>query len=58
MRQRLQPLRRAKLPPILEIDEYGLPVSEFSFAEGRRWSADEGDEPGVKMEEWPAEFDD
>jgi hypothetical protein len=57
MRQRLQPLRRAKLPPILEIDEYGLPVSEFSF-EGRRWSADEGDEPGVKMEEWPTEFDD
>ena len=58
MRPRLQPLRRAKLPPILEIDEYGLPVSEFSITEGRRWSADGGDEPGVTMEDWPTEFDD
>jgi hypothetical protein len=50
-------LRRAKLPPILEIDEYGLPVAEFSISEGRRWSTD-ADEPGVQMGEWPTEFDD
>lgn len=56
MKQRLQPLRRAKLPPILEIDEDGVPVCDFSFSEGRRWSED-GDEPGVKLGEWP-EFDD
>ena len=37
-------LRRPALPPILEIDEDGLPVAEMSF-ENRRWTAD-GDEPG------------
>jgi len=50
-------LRRPALPPILEIDEDGLPVYEISF-ENRRWSAD-GDEPrGVAMGDWPTEFDD
>jgi hypothetical protein len=50
-------LRRPALPPILEIDEDGLPVSEMSF-ENRRWSAD-GDEPGgVALGDWPTEFDD
>ena len=58
MRQRLQTLRRAKLPPILEIDEDGIPVAEFSFTEGRRWAADESDEPRVALDEWPTEFDD
>jgi hypothetical protein len=51
-------LRRPALPPILEIDEDGLPVSEMSFSEGRRWTAD-GEEPaGVLMGDWPTEFDD
>ena len=50
-------LRRPALPPILEIDEDGLPVAEMSF-ENRRWTAD-GDEPGgVEMADWPTEFDD
>jgi hypothetical protein len=51
------PLRRAKLPPILEIDEDGVPVAEMGFFEPRRWSSD-GEEPGVTLAEWPAEFDD
>ena len=50
-------LRRPALPPILEIDEDGLPVAEMTF-ENRRWSAD-GEEPdGVAMGDWPTEFDD
>ncbi len=58
MKTRTQtPLRRAKLPPILEIDEDGVPVFEMSSFEPRRWSSD-GDEPGVIPAEWPAEFDD
>ena len=52
------PIRRGKLPPILEIDEDGLPVADMSFLEPRRWSSD-GEEPGgVTLAEWPAEFDD
>ena len=58
MKARTQtPLRHAKLPPILEIDEDGVPVSEMSFFEPRRWSSDD-EEPGVTPAEWPAEFDD
>lgn len=58
MKPRVQtPLRQPKLPPILEIDEDGVPVAEMSFSEGRRWSAD-GEEPGVSLAEWPGEFDD
>ena len=58
MKARLQtPLRRAKLPPILEIDEDGLPVADLTFLEPRRWSSD-GEEPGVILAEWPSEFDD
>jgi hypothetical protein len=50
-------LRRPSLPPILEIDEDGVPVSEMSFSD-RRWNAD-GEEPGgVAMTDWPSEFDD
>jgi hypothetical protein len=50
-------LRRPPLPPILEIDEDGVPVYEMTFSD-RRWSAD-GDEPrGVAMADWPTEFDD
>jgi hypothetical protein len=48
--------RRAKLPPILEIDEDGLPVFEMELAP-RRWTSD--DEVGaVQMGDWPTEFDD
>jgi hypothetical protein len=58
MKARLHhPLRHEKLPPILEIDEYGLPVSELSFSEGRRWSADD-DQSSVQLGDWPTEFDD
>jgi hypothetical protein len=58
MKPRLHhPLRREKLPPLLEIDEYGLPVSELSLSEGRRWSADE-DESSVQLGDWPTEVDD
>ncbi|HEX7558209.1 MAG TPA: hypothetical protein VF386_03385 [Usitatibacter sp.] len=51
-------LRRPALPPILEIDEDGLPVPEMNFAAGRRWSADGGEPAGVSMGDWPAELDD
>ena len=40
MKQR-STLRRAKLPPILEIDEYGLPVNERESFYRPRWSADQ-----------------
>src|SRR6476620_9579089 len=39
MKQRTM-LKRAKLPPILEIDEYGLPVNERESFYRPRWSAD------------------
>jgi hypothetical protein len=50
-------LRRAKLPPILEIDEDGIPVSEHQSWGHPRWSADD-DGVGVQMGDWPTEFDD
>jgi hypothetical protein len=58
MKQRVE-LRRAKLPPILEIDEDGIPVSEMDAASWQRprWSAD-GEMPNVQMGDWPTEFDD
>ena len=34
-------MRRPPLPPILEIDEDGVPVSDLSFVEGRRFSGDD-----------------
>ena len=56
--QRVVKIRRPALPPILEIDEDGVPVSEMSIHEGRAWSG-EGEEPdGVSMADWPTEFDD
>jgi hypothetical protein len=48
--------KRAKLPPILEIDEDGVLVNELQ-PWTQRWSAD-GDEPQVGLDDWPAEFDD
>ena len=56
-KQRIEP-RRAKLPPILEIDEDGLPVSEMEIWSRPRWSADEDVPGGVALGEWPTEFDD
>jgi hypothetical protein len=56
MKQRIE-VRRAKLPPILEIDEDGIPVSEMGLWQRPRWSAD-GDTPTVQMGDWPTEFDD
>ena len=49
-------VRRPPMPPILEIDEDGLPISEMSVTEGRRWSG-EDDETSLKLADWP-EFDD
>lgn len=57
MRKQTALPRRAKLPPILEIDEDGLPVNEREFTGAPRWSSDE-DVPGVSLGEWPTEFDD
>ena len=56
MRPRTE-LRRPKLPPILEIDEDGLPISEVEPYQSRRFSFDD-DGPGVQLGEWPTEFDD
>ena len=60
MRQttRTMKLRRPALPPILEIDEDGLPVSEMSVHEGRAWSGEGAEPDGVSMGDWPTEFDD
>jgi hypothetical protein len=55
-KQQITP-RRAKLPPILEIDEDGIPVNEMETWARPRWSTDE-DTPGVSLGEWPTEFDD
>jgi hypothetical protein len=56
MKARTEP-RRAKLPPILEIDEDGLPVFEMEVGSRPRWSSDE-EATGVQMADWPTEFDD
>ncbi|HSJ96435.1 MAG TPA: hypothetical protein VLC53_05155 [Myxococcota bacterium] len=50
-------LRRSKLPPILEIDEDGIPVSEHESWGHPRWNG-EDDVPGVQMGDWPTDFDD
>lgn len=55
MKPRTEP-RRAKLPPILEIDEDGIPVSEHEAWGHPRWM--NGDEVEVKLGDWPTEFDD
>ena len=54
-------MRRPPLPPILEIDEEGVPISEVGVFEGRRFSGEggEGEEPGgLSVGDWPTEFDD
>ena len=56
-KQKIEP-RRPKLPPILEIDEDGLPVNEMEFSQRPRWSADDDAPEGFSLGEWPTEFDD
>ena len=56
MRARIEQ-HRMKLPPILDIDEDGLPIAEMQLHEGRAWSSDDAD-PSVQMTDFPAEFDD
>jgi hypothetical protein len=56
MKARTEP-RRAKLPPILEIDEEGLPVFEMELGQRLRWSSD-AEAAGVQMGDWPTESDD
>jgi hypothetical protein len=56
MKARIEP-RRAKLPPLLEIDEDGVPVTDFEPWRQARWSSDE-ETPGLQMDDWPAELDD
>ena len=50
--------RRAKLPPLLEIDEDGIPVSEHAAWGHPRWMGGGDDGQGVQLGEWPTEFDD
>ena len=50
-------MRRTKLPPLLEIDEDGIPVSEHAAWGHPRWMGENGSE-GVQLGEWPTEFDD
>jgi len=57
MKPRIEHRRRAKLPPILEIDEDGLPISKMESWERPRWSSD-GEEPGFQVGDWPTELDD
>jgi hypothetical protein len=57
MRVRTEERLLKKLPPLLEIDEDGLPLTEMDLYAGRRWSSDESD-PSVQMADFPADFDD
>src|SRR5690606_914911 len=57
MRKQRIEQRRPKLPPILEIDEDGVPVNEMGGWPRPMWSAD-GEERGLTLEEWPSEYDD
>ena len=57
MKPRLDP-RRTKLPPILEIDEDGIPVSEHEAWGHPRWTGSGEEAEGVQLGDWPTEFDD
>lgn len=54
MRQRtqLQQRRKSKLPPMLEIDEDGIPVAEMETWLRPRWSSDE-ETPSMQLGDWP-----
>jgi hypothetical protein len=56
MKQKIES-RRVKLPPILEIDEDGVPVAEVPSWGRPRWSSDE-DSPSFELGEWSGDFDD
>jgi len=49
--------RRAKLPPILELDDDDSGVNEIPAWARPRWSSDE-EQPNVALDEWPMEYDD
>jgi hypothetical protein len=49
--------RRAKLPPILELDDENPDFAAISSFARPRWSSDE-DQPNVSLDEWPTEYDD
>ena len=53
---RIEP-RKMKLPPILEIDEDGIPVNEHEMFTRPRWTSDD-DTPSLQVDDWPTEFDD
>ena len=50
-------IRRPPLPAILEIDEDGLPVWEGEPWSRPRWTSD-AEMPALRVDDWPAEFDD
>lgn len=54
VRQRTELRRLKHLPPLLELDDEGVPIIDFERHEGRRWSSD-ADEPVVRLGEFPAE---
>jgi hypothetical protein len=57
MKQRIEH-RRAKLPPLLEIDEDGLPVFELKSWDAHRWSSDSEATDELQLGERPLELDD
>jgi hypothetical protein len=48
---------KTKLPPILDIDDDGVPTFEVGSL-GRRWSSDGDSAEGIQLGDWPTEFDD
>jgi hypothetical protein len=54
---RIEP-RRTKLPPILEIDEDGIPVADFEPWRQTRWTSDEDSPGGLQLDDWPSDLDD
>jgi hypothetical protein len=54
---RIEP-RRSKLPPILEIDEDGIPVADFEPWRQMRWTSDEDSPGGLQLDDWPSDLDD
>jgi hypothetical protein len=51
-RTQMHPRRKMKLPPMLEIDEDGIPVAEMDSWPRPRWSSDE-DTPSMQLGDWP-----
>ena len=57
MKQRIEH-RRARLPPLLEIDEDGQPVFELRSWSSHRWSSDGDAIAELQLDERPHELDD